>query len=157
MECKHWFNYGKIRDLAYLVGFAFLVILIFFIPRGSFSNNYALIIVWVLYIATVLILEYKAKKQKAILQYYSAEKKSLIRNRHRTQEKFHLWLVRNHRKIISNIFWYYFLFIIVLFVFNLDGNRLISFIFWFLLGIKVGSYLTHKAIDKNSNNRNIPH
>jgi len=122
------------------------------------ENGIVLAILALILIVWVLWLEHKLKKEQKSNNLLPQNQFSLM-NKEKPQVfiKMGLWLSRNHKKIVYQVFWSYFLFLIFLFVFNIEINRLLSFIFWFLFGVYVGSRLTDKAKDENSNNRNIPH
>lgn len=54
------------------------------------------------------------------------------------KERIILWLSDHSYKITAYVFWAYFLFIIVLDILNLKRSKIITYVFWLLLGFYLG-------------------
>ena len=54
------------------------------------------------------------------------------------KKKFLLWLCDYSYRIITYIFWIYFLFVIILDFFNINIGNVITYLFWLILGFYLG-------------------
>ncbi|MEX2410147.1 MAG: hypothetical protein WD607_02040 [Candidatus Paceibacterota bacterium] len=54
-----------------------------------------------------------------------------------------IWLAKNSYRIVSFLFWGFFLFIIIINQFDKEIGRIISFSFWFLFGVYVGYSISY--------------
>lgn len=62
------------------------------------------------------------------------------------KERILLWLCDYSYKVISYIFWFYFLFIIALNFFDKELNKIVAYLFWLILGLYLGYTIALKVI-----------
>ena len=64
------------------------------------------------------------------------------------------WLIDYSYRITTYIFWAYFLFIIVLDVFNVKLGKITTLVFWFLLGFYLGYTVSLQILKYKREKRN---
>jgi uncharacterized membrane protein len=62
------------------------------------------------------------------------------------KERILLWLCEYSYRIISYIFWGYFMVVIALNFFDKEINKIIAYIFWLLLGCYIGYSLALRIV-----------
>ncbi len=72
----------------------------------------------------------------------------ILRSTYETKmkEKILLWLCNYSYRITTYIFWTYFLFVIALNIFDIEINKIITYVFWLLLGFYLGYTIALRVV-----------
>ena len=87
-----------------------------------------------------------------VVNYYNYFR---VDKKRKMKEKILLWLCDYSYRIISYIFWLYFLVIIILNFLDIEINKIMTYIFWLLLGCYLGYSLALHVVNYLDKNRNI--